>query len=196
MAGPDMSERIFLSASIPDPRRDPRFIGTADVTAIRDAVRALATVVLPEHLLVWGGHPAITPMVRLIADSLGVRVQDHVWLYQSEFFRNVAPQDNKAFAHIEWAPEIDGDREKSLEEMRRRMLGGRFKAGVFIGGMEGVLQEFELFEKLQPEAPAYPIASTGAAARFLYERDPEKYPRVLVDEYAYVSMFRKLLDLS
>jgi hypothetical protein len=39
--------KIFLSASIPLPERDPQYLGTADIIAIRDAVRALATVVYP-----------------------------------------------------------------------------------------------------------------------------------------------------
>lgn len=190
-----MSERIFLSASIPDPRRDPRYIDTADVIAIRDAIRALATVALPGHLLIWGGHPAITPMIRRIADSLGVRVQDHVWLYQSEFFRHEAPEDNAAFAHIEWVPKVDKNREESLREMRLRMLSGPFKAGVFIGGMEGVVQEFEMFEKVQKGVPVFPIASTGAAALLLYQREPERFRRELLEEYAYVSLFRKLLKI-
>ena len=40
--------KIFLSASIPYPERDKRFYNTADIIAIRDAVRALATVVIPK----------------------------------------------------------------------------------------------------------------------------------------------------
>jgi SLOG-like protein len=191
-----MSERIFLSASIPDPRSDPRFFETADVIAIRDAVRALATVVLPQDLLVWGGHPAITPMIRVVADSLGVQVQEHVWLYQSEFFRDIAPSDNEAFAHIEWIPAVDNDRQRSLERMRQAMLeSGPFNAGVFIGGMEGVLEEFDLFQKIHTEAKLLPIASTGAAAREIYGKNRERYHPELSKEYAYASLFRKLLEL-
>jgi hypothetical protein len=62
-----MTFAVFLSASVPDPKRDPKYYRTADVTAIRDAVRALVTIVLPKARLVWGGHPAITPPVRVIA---------------------------------------------------------------------------------------------------------------------------------
>ena len=58
--------QIFLSASIPLPERDPIFYQTADFIAIRDAVRALATIVIPKAHLVWGGHPAITPLIRYV----------------------------------------------------------------------------------------------------------------------------------
>jgi len=45
---------IFLSASIPYPERDRKFYDTADIIAIRDSVRALATVVIPNaNLMGW-----------------------------------------------------------------------------------------------------------------------------------------------
>lgn len=190
-----MSDRIFLSASVPDPTRHRRFFDTADVIAIRDAVRALATVALPQSLLVWGGHPAITPLIRLVADSLGVQVQEHVWLYQSEFFREIAPSDNDAFAHVVWTEAVDGSRDLSLARMRQEMLRGPFRAGVFIGGMEGVLDEFEMFRQGHPEARLLPVASTGAAAREIYDENPGRYPQDLLREYAYVALFRRLLEI-
>ena len=56
-------KNIFLSASIPLPSRDAKYIETADIIAIRDAVIALTTVVLPHHRIIWGGHPSITPLI-------------------------------------------------------------------------------------------------------------------------------------
>ncbi len=40
---------IFLSASIPDPNRNEKYFNSADISAIRDAVRALATVIIRNH---------------------------------------------------------------------------------------------------------------------------------------------------
>jgi SLOG cluster3 family len=40
-----------------------------------------------------------------------------------------------------------------------------FSAGVFIGGMEGIIDECELFMKLCPDAKILPVASTGAVAK-------------------------------
>ena len=59
--------KIFLSASVPLPGRDKRFIETADVVGIREAVKGLVHVIMErgDHLI-FGGHPAITPMVRLL----------------------------------------------------------------------------------------------------------------------------------
>ena len=70
MARNNEMKNIFLSASIPLPERDSKYIDTADIIAIRDAVIALTTVVLPHHRLVWGGHPSITPLVYYVMKKL------------------------------------------------------------------------------------------------------------------------------
>lgn len=76
---------IFLSASIPDPKRNEKYYNSADVIAIRDAVRALATIVIPKSYLVWGGHPAISPLIRYVITTMDMNVQNHITLYQSDF---------------------------------------------------------------------------------------------------------------
>ena len=68
MVKKDMNN-IFLSASIPSPERDRKYYDTADIVAIRDAVRALATVVIPKAHLIWGGHPSITPLIRFVMEN-------------------------------------------------------------------------------------------------------------------------------
>ena len=137
---------IFLSASIPDPKRDAKYHDTADKTAIRDAVRALITVVLPHGKIVWGGHPAITPLVKVIAEGMGVREADKVVIFQSNFFKKYFPKENSHFEKIVRTRVVEGDRNKSLALMRKQMIESeRFDAGVFIGGMEGVEEEYRLF---------------------------------------------------
>lgn len=97
---------IFLSASVPDPRskKHEKYYDSADVIAIRDAVRALATIVIPKSYLVWGGHPAITPLIRYVMTTMEANVQDHITLYQSEFFRNIFPADNVFIENILFTP--------------------------------------------------------------------------------------------
>ena len=79
-------KKIFLSASIPYSNRDPKFYTTADIIAIRDSIRALATIVIPKTHLIWGGHPAVTPLIREIMEKMHSDLKSHVTLYQSEFF--------------------------------------------------------------------------------------------------------------
>ena len=89
---------------------------------------------------------------------------------------------------------VEGDRERSLLHMRNRMLGeSEFVAGIFIGGMEGVEEEYDMFIKKHHNAIILPIASTGAAAKKIYdERFTDKNER-LVKDYAYMSLFQKYL---
>jgi hypothetical protein len=67
-----MADAIFLSASVPDPNRSSKYFSTADPLAIGAAVSGLVYVTLGRRLLVWGGHPAITPMIWAAADDMGV----------------------------------------------------------------------------------------------------------------------------
>ena len=194
MATTEKMKNIFLSASIPLPERDEKYIGTADIIAIRDAVIALTTVVLPQHRLIWGGHPSITPLIYYVMERLNLNIQEHITLYQSRFFEKYFPEDNNKFENIVFTDVVDNDREKSLLYMRHKMLDeSEFSAGIFIGGMEGVEEEYDMFIEKHPKALALPIASTGAAAKKIYdERFTDKNER-LVKDYAYMSLFQKFL---
>jgi hypothetical protein len=193
-----MTRSLFLSASVPDPERNAKYHTTADIVAIRDAVRALVTIVLPKARLVWGGHPAITPLVRVIAKEIGITGADSVRLYQSNFFKGQMPKDNAIFELVKKIPAVKNDREASLLRMRKRMIGSeQFDGGIFIGGMEGVEEEHEMFRTMHPKAVAFPIASTGAAALLIYERERRQIPSDLRDDLlhdmAYPSLLRRLL---
>ena len=188
---------VFLSASVPDPRRDPRYYGTADLVAIRDAVRALATVLLPHSTLHWGGHPAITPLIRAVTESMGVTEADRIRLFQSAWYSDRLPQDNVAFESYKLT-DRGNNKEESLEIMRQAIMeSAPFYAGIFIGGMEGVEAEFDLFRQRHPKATLLPIASTGGAALLTFQqhRSALKLPVELLTEYAYPSLFRRLLNL-
>src|SRR5262245_43336621 len=127
-----MKDPVFLSASVPT--RDP-YLQYSDPIAIREAILALVAVTIRERLLVFGGHPAISPLVEHAARSLNA--VDNVYIFQSRWFVNVIPPEAKAFKNFTWTPE-GVDRDDSLRIMRTQMIDFRpFCAGVFIGGMEG-----------------------------------------------------------
>jgi hypothetical protein len=193
------SLRIFLSASVPLPAGDPAYFETADVLAIRDAIRALTMVVLERQAqLVFGGHPAITPMIRLQIAETGTPVGDRVIIFQSRYFESHFPKDNRAFEHVELVDAVENDRDASLERMRRAMFAGPFSIGLFIGGMDGVEKEFEMFQMLHSDTPALPIASTGAAAARLYNTNPElqRHHPELLTELSYLSLMRDLIGAA
>jgi SLOG cluster3 family len=214
-------KNIFLSASIPLPERHPKYYDTADIIAIRDAVIALASVVLPHHRIIWGGHPSITPLIyyvmerfvindllredresefteeeRNIIDSrLKSNIQEHVTLYQSLFFKDNFPPENEKFENVVLTKN-GGDIHSSIQIMRQKMLKeNAFSAAIFIGGMDGIEVEYNLFKELHPEALILPIASTGAATKIVYDnllQEDFKNERFLKD-YGYMSLFQKLL---
>lgn len=214
-------KNIFLSASIPLPERHHKYYDTADIIAIRDAVIALASIVINRHKIIWGGHPSITPLINLVIErtvqykieksaikksseeqsenlfqEIKREIQNHITIYQSEFFRDKFPEDNEKFENIIFT-DNKGDIHSSVQEMRHKMLSeNEFAAAVFIGGMDGIEVEYKMFKELHPQALILPIASTGAATKIVFDNlpinDEAKHERYFTD-YGYMSLFQKYL---
>lgn len=214
-------KNIFLSASIPLPERHPKYYDTADIIAIRDAVIALASLVLSKHRIIWGGHPSITPLIyyviertiqnefldkdfeeldseeekKAVEKKLKSTISKHVILYQSLFFKDKFPADNDKFENIVYT-DSSGDIQNSIHLMRERMLSDyKYDAAVFIGGMDGIEVEYKMFIEKHPHALILPIASTGAATKIVYDSifpEHKKNERFLKD-YGYMSLFQKFL---
>ena len=60
----------------------------------------LVSAVLPEGKLVFGGHPAITPMIRLLAHEKRIELKSHISLFQSRFFEKQFPPEVKDFENL------------------------------------------------------------------------------------------------
>ena len=165
--------QIFLSASVPELGRG-NFLESADPFLIQFAVRELMTVCLGRRRVVWGGHPAITPMVWGVCESLDVGYASAVRLYQSRFFEELFPDENSHFQNVTFVPEVPGDRAASLERMRRAMLAGPFQAAVFVGGMEGIFDEYRIFRELHPKTKVVALSAPGGAAMQLAKRLRQK----------------------
>lgn len=188
---------IFLSASVPVAgRADGKYLATADIIAIRDAVIALASVALPQYHLIWGGHPSITPLIANVLKHSSKEVNASVTEYQSEYFVKELPEENKDVEHIVITKKL-GDRDSSLDLMRHQMIEeNEYAAAVFIGGMDGVEDEYELFTKIHPGAKVLPVASTGAAAQILFAKAEDRFNSRLKTDMAYASLFKDLLGVK
>lgn len=192
-----MDDFVFLSASIPDPKRAPEFAESSNSVAITSAVRALIHVTLGRRVLVWGGHPAITPMIKVVAEEMGVDYGRWVKLYQSLYFKEQFPQDNELFKNVIYTENIENDLEKSLLHMRERMFAeNSFKAAVFIGGMGGIIDEFNLFNKFQPNKDIIPVLSTGGATLKVAELMNKQLDSELYNNLDYVRLFHNRLGVS
>lgn len=155
---------IFLSASIPEVGRG-QYFETADPFLIQCAVRELAIAIVRRYKIVWGGHPAITPMIWSICEDLGADYTDSVTLYQSRFFEGRYPEENQRFDNVVYTDHVPGDIKASLQLMREQMLSRQDLIGaVFIGGMDGVEVEYDIFRRFNPKAFILPVAAPGGAA--------------------------------
>lgn len=198
---------IFLSASIPDKFRNPKYWNTCDIISIRDCVISLVEVCLKLKVrIVWGGHPAITPLVYRAIENIcehsssgsqvaKQNIQELVHIFQSKYFEKKFPPDNNKFENVTITP-AGSDRKTSLKTMRDLMLDSEnFQYGIFIGGMDGVEDEYKLFIEKHPTACLLPIASTGAAAQIIYDKYQEEknFPNDLKFNNAYYSLFNKYI---
>jgi SLOG cluster3 family len=187
-----MKRAIFLSASVPF--REP-FVSECDPVAIREAVLALVAVSVRERPLVFGGHPAISPLVEHAARSLGALKNVHI--YQSRFFEDKIPEVARKFENLHWTARAS-DQAESLSIMRKEMLSSLdFSSAVFVGGMEGIFEESKWFSELQGDKPQLAIGSTGGAAGKLLQDmrgafDDKTY-KLLQEERRYRRVFRQLL---
>ncbi|WP_312428570.1 hypothetical protein [Achromobacter sp.] len=182
---------VFLSASVPLPDRNRVFFDTADVLAIREAIKALVEVVLPVGRITCGGHPAITPLLALFSREANLD-RNRVAIYQSKLFEGQLPHELAEFVDVHMVPAVDNNREASLTAMRRAMITSRkFSAAVIIGGMDGIYEEHHLFVEHHPNAAVLPLSTTGAAAQIVYQQG--EYDPIFARGRTYSSMFRRKL---
>lgn len=161
---------IFLSASVPLVNRG-NYHETANPFLIQCAVRELIISVIRQHKIVWGGHPAITPMIWSICEDLDIDYSESVILYQSKFFQDRFPEENQKFHNVVLTDVVPEGRDASLLLMREQMLSRQdLVAAVFIGGMDGVEAEHDLFIRFHPQAKVLPVAAPGGAALNLAKR--------------------------
>jgi hypothetical protein len=183
---------IFLSASIPVIGRG-QYHETADPFLIQCAVRELTIAAVRRHKIVWGGHPAITPMIWNICEDLGIDYSDSVTLYQSRFFEGKYPEENQRFNNVVYTDPVHGDIQGSLQVMREQMLSRDDLIGaVFIGGMDGVEVEYEIFRRFNPDAFILPVAAPGGAALNL-ARDKGYFTGRALEDIDFATLFSRYL---
>jgi hypothetical protein len=201
------SESVFVSASIPDPRR---WDGEFDALEITDAVVARARTFLTAGFrLVTAAHPTIAPLLLYVAAEFPSESGERVAVYQSDLFADVLPVATRRFeadgvGRLIWTAAAKGDLpepgawDDSLSVMRRQMLGETEPvAACFVGGMEGIQTEYSLFTELFPEHPTYPIGRPGGEARTLVGSRDSTLTDQLANNGTYPALWRAvILDLE
>lgn len=183
---------IFLSASVPCKGRE--YYGTENVFAIREAIIAFTTICVQYGIrFYFGGHPAITPLVWQVATQTSCGKTPLIDIYQSNFFGTQIPKEVANFDNVHFTPAVENSMKESVDRMRETMFSeNETECAVFIGGMQGVIVEYEMLKSKYPKAEYYAFASTGGAAVDLYENIGKDIP-ILTDSYAYMSIFKTLL---
>ena len=173
---------IFLSASLPSADRHQKYYINTNPLNITNAVVSFTEGILKRNgNLIFGGHPTISPLVlTVVKDFISIpntKIDSiRVYIYQSELFKDkISKYTNElldlGIGKIIWTENLNDERDKSLYHMRVRMFKEYFiSAGVFIGGMEGIEKEFNLFKKFYPKNPIYLIGSSGGATKILFEK--------------------------
>jgi hypothetical protein len=183
---------LFLSASVPT-RLGFRRVEDAAFEIEQTVVAFVRTVLAEQGRLVFGGHPSISPLVAAVASEYfppSVKPEDgRILIYQSRAYELVLPDETWemhrfGYAQIQWTEAVDGERfdpsqpvaqcPKSLAHMRENMLAETDPDVMMaIGGMEGVLQEAELFAEFARKAHGgrpksiYVVRATGGGAEQL-----------------------------
>jgi 1,4-alpha-glucan branching enzyme len=163
--------KVFLSAAVPEELK-----GQERAQALLTfQARLVSGIVGLGGRLIFGGVPAVTRVVHRSVQE-AINEVGGVDLFQLERFRlpdDPIVQDRSVFRSVTWIPRLaDGDATigEELTAMRRMMIG-RARAAVFLGGRRqaslgptaGILQEYELFVEAHPEAPAYLVGLFGGA---------------------------------
>jgi len=135
-------------------------------------------------------------MIWEVSKNLEVDYGKWVTLYQSLFFKDAYPEDNEQFNNAVFTESVRDDREESLFEMRVRMFSEHeFETAVFIGGMGGIIAEFDMFKQYQSEASVVPVISTGGAALKVADQIGDISEDLSLD-LDYVALFHRHLNIS
>lgn len=126
-------------------------------------------------------------------------------IYQSQLFEDVLPTATRRFeaegvGTLIWTTGADGDHpepgrwDQSLLIMRRQMLeDSRPVAACFVGGMQGIADEFRLFRELLEGRPTYAVGRPGGEARRISEQDDTDLGRRLLNDHTYPTLWRQVL---
>ena len=214
---------VFLSASVPNEKRAERYNRVEDAAfEIEQAVISLARAVFSEGgRLVFGGHPAISPLVAMVAgeyreprftESAKERQSPPVEIYQSRAFEGYLPDETLlmhrlGYASIHWVDAVDEERYNpnavsedvqctgSLRRMRETMLEASHPdAMVCIGGMDGLEDEVAVALERGRGFPIYVLERTGGAAALLRGRHLDQLRMIDTEIVTHVDLMRAKLN--
>ena len=199
--------RIFISASIPQQDRNDTYLRYSNPQDIINCVKAITYEIIQNKMkVVFGGHPTISPVILNVKKNFPQESKKRdIYIYQSRYFKEEISETTvelaENFGCIIWTEKKE-NRDESLEIMRNNMLDKDLDAAIFIGGMEGIIQEYKLFKKFHETKPAYVIKTTGGATeKIIDEREEmendgisEKTIDIILNSKSYIHVARVILE--
>jgi hypothetical protein len=183
MIGPKNNLRglpVMLSASLPK-----EIEGTRKAQDLFDLMVVLIGGILSSSgVLVFGGHPSVTPLIHRVACSIDSYQPSQILLFQMRRFRKVAPEevyDQRVFRNVTWVgSDGDADIDRDLSEMRNAMVAAS-RAAIFIGGktqgfsgrIPGILDEYRRFIQRNANGPAYLVGMLGGECQKMIQESQE-----------------------
>ncbi|MBF0310094.1 MAG: hypothetical protein HQL56_11260 [Magnetococcales bacterium] len=169
--------RFFLAASIPvlpptmESEKSDLYWSLRAIDNLRFALLELTPLVLKRGALIVAGDKAVKDLIQGIARSL----DDNASLFGEPF----VGYEKRVFLHTEVG---EGD----------------YKAGFFLGGMEDVERAYGYFCNRHSPDLAFPVATTGSAARRLFDANlahfSSELKQNLQESTSYGTLFNNLLD--
>lgn len=186
------NSKIFLSAGIPDEGREG--FETTNRAAAAAAVMAFTRVCTEYNIpFYFGGQPAITSLVWSVAKDFSTETKPLITIYQSRYFEGKTPREVDYFENIVWTERVENNLPASLEKMRRQMFSeNETIAAIFIGGSNGIRDEYKLLKDISPQTRMLPFASTGGVSKKMYESEGINEAE-LTESFAYYQIFKDLL---
>lgn len=168
-------KRVLLSASHPYGER-AKAVRPYSHEEIDLAASAVVESVLQRSdiILRFGAHPSITPLVLSIANSVTGNPEGGIELVYSEFFAEKYTDAMRRLAESEGVnayetsathdPDPGVARRASLTTMRSELTKPPLDAVFFIGGMNGIVDEFVEAARQHPSAQFFAFTAPGGQA--------------------------------
>lgn len=177
---------VFLSASYPE--WSPESTRELDSRDVLDAVSSITRAILGAGgRILYGGHPTISPIILDVASEYAENqepIQPIVIVYQSLYFdehpgyeipRATRRLGKKEWAELRWSDSVNDSESESLRLMRQEMIHTlEPDAAIFIGGKDGIIEEWRMYKEEYPERPAIPIGSAGGDAELILQ-SPDRF---------------------
>lgn len=178
-------KKLFLSTSIPS--LNSSFNENFDSIAYRDSIINLAEYCVENGIhIVTCIHGVPIDLITHTLKKLKVNIKDYLTVVHSSFFTKETSND-----YLKVIQTSADNIPKALAELRKTVfMENDFDYALFIGGMQGVIDEYEYLK--DTNIKLVPIGTVGAAAAQIC-KNYNITDKDLISNFKFASVFRNVL---